>query len=364
MDNTKVKRYTRIKYTVAIVDMALMLVMLALFQLSGAAAWLRDLLSSGVSAQGALIFLYLLVIFFFYSFLEFPLTVYRSYIVEHQFGLSKEKFGSWFLDLLKAEALSFILFAVLIEVFYIFLRNFAVGWWWMSAAFWIFVSVVIARIFPVVVIPLFFKYKPIGDEGLKKRILDLSSKMGVKVLDLYEIDFSKKSTKANAGLVGLGKSKRVIFTDTLLGEYSPDEIEVVMAHEFAHYKLRHLMKLVALSASLTVLIFYLFSLIGPAIFGRSNLLISDIAGIGIWLFLFMVFQIALTPLVNAISRKMEKNADLMALEYTKNSAAFVSMMEKLTEQNMSESRPGLLAKIFFYDHPPAEERIALAKEKR
>jgi STE24 endopeptidase len=364
MDENKVKRYTRIKYTTAIFDIMLMLVILALFQLSGAAVMLRNGILHFVPNGPLMILAYIFVIYVLYSLLEFPLTVYRSFIVEHEFGLSSQKFGPWFSDLVKAEGLSFIVFAMLIEVFYAFMGYFPVQWWWMSAIFWIFVSIVIARIFPVVVIPLFFKYKTIGDESLKGRILDLSIMMGVKVLDVYEIDFSKKSTKANAALVGLGKSKRVIFTDTLLGKYSPDEIEAVMAHEFAHHKLHHLIKLVVMSSGVTAAIFYMFSKIGPDIFTRLGLAISDVAGLGIWLFLFMVFQIILTPILNFISRNMEKNADLQALKYCNSGDAFVSMLEKLTEQNMSERKPGFLAKIFFYDHPPVDERIALAKEDK
>jgi STE24 endopeptidase len=364
MDEGKVKRYTRIKYTVAILDIVLLLVMLTLFQLSGLAVALQGWISRISSSQPIVIFLYIFTSYILYSFISFPLALYRSYIVEHQFGLSSEKFSSWLKDLVKAEALSIALFALLIETFYFFLRHYPAGWWWMSAIFWIFLSIVIARIFPVVIIPLFFKYKSVEDEALKKRVMELSGKMGVKVLDVYEIDFSKKSTKANAALVGLGRSKRVIFTDTLLGKYAPEEIEAVLAHEFAHHRLNHLAKLVVLSASATLATFYIFSRIGPSIFSRFDIAVYDIAGLAVWLFLFMAFQIILTPIQNFVSRRMEKNADLQALKYTGNKNAFISMLEKLGEQNLSERKPSVLAKILFYDHPPMEERIALAREAK
>lgn len=361
MDDNKVKQYTRIKYTIAIADILVSLAIVLLFQFSGAAVLLREWLSSTISNAPALIFFFMLASFAIYSLITFPLSVYSSYIVEHDFGLSKERFGSWFNDLLKASALSFVMLVILVEVFYMFQRLSPSGWWWMSACFWIFVSVVIARIFPVVIIPIFFKYKPVQDEELKKRVMDLSGKMGLSVLDVFEIDFSKKSTKANACLVGIGKSKRVIFTDTLLAKYSPDEVEAVLAHEFAHHKLKHLLKLVLLSAGATILMFYLFFKIGPVTFDHFGLKLDDIAGLPIWIFFSMVFQMLLLPLQNYLTRNMERNADAMALKFTGNSAAFVSMLEKLGEQNMSERKPTKLAKIFFYDHPPLDERVAMAR---
>lgn len=361
MDNNKVKRYTRIKYTIAITDIFLSLAIVLLFQLSGASVLLREWISTGVSNAPVLIFIFMLISFTVYSLITFPLSLYSSYIVEHNFGLSKEKFSSWFKDLLKSMALSFIMIVILVEVFYMLLRMSPSGWWWMSALFWIFVSVVIARIFPVVIIPLFFKYKPVEDGDLKKRVMDLSGRMGLNVLDVFEIDFSKKSTKANAGLVGIGKSKRVIFTDTLLAKYSPDEVEAVLAHEFAHHKLKHLIKLVLLSSGATILMFYLFSKIGPATFARFGLKLDDIAGLPIWIFFSIVFQMLLLPLQNYLTRNMERNADIMALKFTGNAPAFAAMLEKLGEQNMSERKPSKLAKIFFYDHPPLEERVELAR---
>jgi STE24 endopeptidase len=361
MDDNKVKHYTRIKYTIAIGDIFLNLAIMLLFQFSGASVLLREWLSSGISNAPALIFLFMLVSFSIYSLATFPLSLYSSYIVEHNFGLSKEKFGSWLGDFLKSSALSFIMIVILVEVFYAFLRFHPTGWWWMSACFWIFISVVIARIFPVVIIPIFFKYKPVQDEALKGRVMDLSGRMGLSVLDVFEIDYSKKSTKANAALVGLGKSKRVVFTDTLLARYSPEEVEAVLAHEFAHNKLKHMIKLVAMSAGATIVMFYLFSKTGPVVFERFGLKLDDIAGLPIWILFSMIFQMILLPLQNYLTRNMERNADIMALKFTGNSAAFVSMLEKLGEQNMSERKPTLLAKIFFYDHPPLEERVALAR---
>ena len=353
--------YSRIKHSLAVIDIIYLLALLAILQYSPLAVLLGQWLK-GFSANGPVtVFLYCLIISSVYAIFEFPLAYYRSYAVEHAFGLSTEKFFSWLSDAVKSSVLSFLFFAILMEIFFAILRNYPQQWWWMCGASWMFLSVIMARIFPVLIIPLFFKYKRIEDEALRGRILALSGRMSIKILDVYEINFSKKSTKANAALVGMGRSKRVILTDTLMGKFTPDEIEVILAHEFGHFKLRHLIKRVAMNAFIILATFYCFFKFAHIAFDSFAIKLSDISGLGIWMFLFTIFQIILIPLTNWISRNMERNADRKALEFSPNREAFVSMMKKLAEQNLSEGKPSLLVKIFFYDHPPIDERIAFAK---
>lgn len=359
----KVKRYARIRYTVAIADTLYLLALLVIFQVSGLSVDLRTSLSAFFQNDIALIFFYSLAIYIFYLILNFPVVFYRSFMVEHQFDLTRQKFPQWFSDFLKGNALSFIFFLILTESFYYFLRQYPGDWWWITSSFWIFLSVIISRIFPVLIIPIFFKYKRVEDEDLRKRILALSEKMRINLLDIYEIDFSKKSLKANAALVGLGRSKRVILTDTLKGKFSHEEIEVILAHEFAHSRLRHMIKLIMISAAGTLAAFYLAFKASPAIFANLNLNITDIAALPMWLILSNIFEFVSTPAINYLSRKMESNADRLALEYSKNPAAFISMMEKLTEMNLSERRPHPVIKFLYYDHPPVDERIAMARKR-
>lgn len=360
-DEKRVQRYARIRYAFAIADFAYLLALLAILQFSGLAAWLSVKIQSLSANYTVAIFMYISAIFSLYFILDLPLSFYRSFIVERRFGLSSEKFLSWFRDVVKSQVLSFAFFLITMELFLFFLKACPGDWWWITASSWILISVILARIFPVLIIPLFFKYKKLENEGLRERILALSERMGIKVLDLYEIDFSKKTVKANAGLVGLGRSKRVILTDTLRGKFSDDEIEMILAHEFAHSKLKHLVKLSALNAALTFLIFYLFFKAGYLVFNSFGLAMTDIAGLGVWIFLFAFIQVFFIPAINWISRNMERNADIFALRFGGKTEAFITMLEKLTEQNLSERKPSLVVKIFFFTHPPVEERLALAR---
>ena len=356
----RVKKYSRIKYTLAIIGFVYMLCILALFQFSGFAVWLRAGVSGVFANQVLLIFFYSFILFLLYSILDFPLEFYRSYKVEHRFGLSTEKFPHWLVDQIKEFLVGFLIFIILIEGFFYFLRNNPDSWWWISGFFWIFFSIILARLFPVLIIPLFFKYKRIQNEDLRQRIFNLANKMKISILDVYEIDFSKKTTKANAALVGLGKSKRVVLTDTLKDKYSLEEIEVILAHEFAHFQLKHAIKMIVLNAAVTLLIFYILFRFANLVFNRFNLDLADIAGLNIWIFCFVVFQVFLIPILNWISRNMERNADRLAIRFSGLKDAFISMMEKLSQQNLAERKPALWIKILFFDHPPVDERIEMA----
>jgi STE24 endopeptidase len=191
----------------------------------------------------------------------------------------------------------------------------------------------------------------------------LAEKMKVKILDCFEIDFSKKTLKANAAFVGFGNTRRVLLADTLKDKYSHDEIEVILAHEFSHYRLKHIFKLIAINSLVTIFIFYIIFKTNTtvlSIFRFDSL--TDLAALPIVFLYFMIFGIILGPLENYLSRLFEKNADRMSLEITGLKDAFISTMEKLSAQNLADRNPHPLIKFIFFDHPSIEERIKMARE--
>jgi STE24 endopeptidase len=193
--------------------------------------------------------------------------------------------------------------------------------------------------------------------------MSLAKKMQVKILDCFEINFSKKTLKANAAFVGWGATKRVLLADTLKGKYTPDEIEVILAHEFAHYKQRHLLKLIFVNSAAISISFYLIFRtreVSLSLFGLSSL--SDIASLPVILIYFVLLGIIMQPFENYISRRLEKNADKLALKVTGLKEAFISTMDKLAAQNLADRNPRPIIKFFFFDHPSIDERIAMAKK--
>jgi len=357
------KNYSRQRYTLSIIGTFYSLALLIIFAASGLSKTLEQALFGILSRHYLVLPAYLLAISLAYYLLDFPLNFYGSYSLEHKFSLSKERFRNWCIDQFKAGVISYCIALVLIFAFYYILGHNPQYWWLAISLFWIFFSLVLARLTPIIIIPLFFKYKKLSDEDLRSRIMHLAEKMKVKIIDCFEIDFSKKTLKANAAFVGMGKTRRVILADTLKDKYSADEIEVILAHEFAHYRLKHLWKLVIFNSSVTIILFYLIFLTSHfalEIFSLNSL--SDFAALPVILIYFLLFGLVTQPLGNFFSRKLEKNADKMALSVTGKKEAFISMMNKLAEQNLADRKPHPIIKFFFFDHPPIDERISLTKK--
>src|SRR3989338_4122894 len=336
----KAKKYSSLKYTFNILDTACLLALLLIFTGLGISKIIAQRLLNLTASYYIIVPLYLLVISIFYYALSFPLNFYSSYILEHKFRLSKQKIQDWLKDQVKGGVIFYIISIILSASFYYILKHFKYSWWWVVCITWIFFSLILARLTPIVIIPLFFKYKKLSNDILRERIMNLANKMRVKILDVFEIDFSKKTLKANAAFVGIGNTKRVILGDTLKDKYSDDEIEVILAHEFAHYKLKHLLKLILINSLVTILAFYVIFKTSDDVlrlFGLSSL--SDIAALPVLIMSLVVFGIVMQPFQNYISRRLEKNADKMALSVTGLKGAFVSMMEKLSNQNLADRSP-------------------------
>ena len=229
------------------------------------------------------------------------------------------------------------------------------------AAFWFFATVVLAKVAPNLIIPLFFKYSPV-DESLKERIMTLSEKCGIKILDVYKIDFSKKTKKMNAAVVGLGGSRRVIVADNLLENFNEREIEGVLAHEFGHHRMRHMLRLLSfgfVSIFFSMYILYLASGRIAVLMNAEN--IHDIRIFPAFMLVLVLAALVTMPLQNWFSRRLERDADLFALKAIGDNEVFISLMKKLAEKNLADPDPPKLVEIFFYDHPPISERIRLAE---
>ena len=359
----RARQYSTHKYILAIANTVYLLILLLAFAGSGLSRILEQIISVFAHSRYQLIPLYLLAIGLLYYLLDAPFNLYQSYILEHKFNLSRQKISDWFKDQLKEGLISYVICLILISAFYYILAHNPGSWWLIISLFWIFLSLILAKLTPVIIIPLFFKYRKLSDETLRERIMALAEKMKVKLLDCFEIDFSRKTVKANAAFAGWGKTRRVILADTLKDKYSYEEIEVILAHEFAHYRLGHIFKLILANALATVIIFYVIFITNIyvlALFDLSSL--SDISALPVVLAYFVIFGIVMQPFQNYISRKFERDADRMALDVTGMKEAFISMMDKLASQNLADRNPHPLVKFFFFDHPPVAERIAMAKE--
>jgi len=212
--------------------------------------------------------------------------------------------------------------------------------------------------------PLFFSFRPLAREELRQRLLALSRRAGVAVTDASEWKLSDRTKKANAALTGLGRTRRILVSDTLLTGYSDDEIEVILAHELGHQVHRDIWRGIAVQAAVVGAGFFAASRVMAALAGRLGWHgIADVAGLPVLLLTAGLLSLVLLPAVNAASRAMERAADRFAIELTGNAAAFATAMERLADQNLSEEHPSRFARWMFYTHPPVKERIESARRQ-
>ncbi|MBU1998724.1 MAG: M48 family metalloprotease [Candidatus Omnitrophica bacterium] len=251
------KDYSIQGYILSLAELVYLLVFLLLFQGLGFSARLAKFSTSITFHNSLSLLIYLFWLTIIYYLVGFPLFLYHSFIRERRFGLSGQKLSAWLKDQLKSLFIMYLVAGISLEVFYYFLRLTPVYWWLIVSFFWILLNLLMARIAPQVIIPLFFKCSKLEHGVLRERIVKLAAKMGVKIVDVFEIDFSKKTYKANAAFVGLGSSQKVLLADTLKEKFSDYEVEVIVAHEFAHYLRGHLLKLIVINSCTAIVCFYL-----------------------------------------------------------------------------------------------------------
>lgn len=292
--------------------------------------------------------------------LTLPLSFYSSFILEHRYQLSNQSLAAWAWRQIKGYLVGGVLGLVLLYGFYALLL-FTQPWWLWAALAWLVVSLVLGQLLPVVVLPLFFKVTRLQDDALQQRLARLAEGTGLTLEGVYRLDLSADTRKANAALAGLGRTRRVLLGDTLLNNFSPEEIEVVFAHEVGHHVHRHIPKLVVLSVVLALAGFWLVDLIGGALAMRLGYTsFTDPAALPLVLVVLSLFGLLLSPLQNAISRHFERQCDRYALERTRLSDAYRAAFIKLAQLNKSDPDPHPLAVWLFHDHPPIRERVAMA----
>jgi STE24 endopeptidase len=357
------KKYSQIKNILFGVELVLTLLFLYIMATQGPSVWIRNFVEEVSRNPWVQTAVYFLVFGAVYAAVTFTLDMFQGFSLEKKFSLSTQTFGGWLLDYSKKLLVGGMIFFILVEVLYLFLRHFAATWWIWTAVFWILFTIVLSRVAPVLILPLFFKIKPLADKDLYARLTSLAFKCDTAVKGVYEMDMSKKTVKANAALAGLGKTRRIILGDTLLKEFTHDEIEAVLAHELGHHKKGHIMKLLVFGAAANFLGFYIVSLVFNSLSWHLNLRgIYDLAGFPFLLLIFFFFALIMMPVQNGLNRAFEREADRFALEITGNPDAFISMMGKLGDQNLADREPNRLIEIFLYAHPPIGKRLKAAEE--
>ncbi len=353
------KKYNNIKLTVSIVNGILTFLLLLLFVWGGYSKQLVNYISGLTNNSYVILILYVVVLSVLFTIIFFPLSYYSEYYLEHKFKLSNQTFFGWLWENTKETLVGAVIGIPLLLAFYYVLNTFGDLWWLPFAILLFFVSVVLAKIVPVFILPLFYKIKPIENDDLKEKIIKLSKDANMKIENIFQFNMSKNTKKANAAFTGLGKTKKILLGDTLLDEFTNDEIETVIAHELGHYKHKHIIKNLIIGTLSSFITLYLLALLysnSLSWFGFEN--ISDIAALPILALWGMLLGILQAPLTNILSRKFEYEADEYSVKVTNKPEVFIGTLEKLNEQNLGDKEPHPFVEWFFYSHPSIKKRIA------
>ena len=358
------KEYARVRRRFMLIDLLIGFILLLSWISLGWAVWLRDWIFSWTELSWLAVLVFGLIFGLMFTLLDLPLASYTGYTLPHRYHQSNQTLIGWWSDLLKSLLLSGLIGAFTLEVIYLILRSVPQTWWVWTGGFLLLFNVVIANLAPILLFPIFYKFKPLGEDyhDLQERLIQLAEKAGTRVKGVFHFDMSRRTKAANAGLTGLGNTRRIIIGDTLLNEFSHDEIETILAHELGHQRNHDIPLGMILNSTLTMGGLYLTSLglnWGVAYLGYQS--ISDIAALPLFALSLGIFGLVTMPISNGFSRWRENLADDFALNMTGKGEAYASALTRLSNQNLAEVDPAPWVEIILHSHPALQKRIKKAR---
>ena len=348
-------KYENISRKLLLLELTLTAIILLAILFSGIFVRLNTVLDS---PRPWIISVYLVLLLIIPAIISAPISYYSEFVLGRRFGLSTQSFKSWAVDKMKSGLLTLALGLIMIIFIYWMLEIAPQLWWVWSGCFLVLLVIVIARLTPTLLIPIFYKLEPLQDAGLEDRLRRLCDRAGTTVMGIFTMNLSSKSTTANAMLAGIGNTRRIILTDTLLQTYTAGEIEVILAHELGHHLHRDIVKLIVLQSLVIFLGLFIVHLVltgAAGFFGYQSP--GNPASLPLLVTVLAVYNAIVTPVINAYSRSIESAADAAAIELTANPAEFISAMTRLVDQNLSVASPKRWVELLFYSHPPYNKRI-------
>jgi STE24 endopeptidase len=359
----KATRYHRLRRRASVLNAGLGAIFLIILLVSG---WSASLRSAAAQLAGGMfigtITIYVLILALLHDVIQLPLAFYEGITLERRYGLSTESTARWWKDHVKGWAIGTGLgLGAAIGVWSLIRWN-AESWWLAAALVFSLVVVALAQLAPVVLLPLFYEVKPVEREALAVRLAALAERAGTPVLGTFEWRLSDRTKKANAALAGLGRTRRILLSDTLLAAYSDDEIEVILAHELAHHVHHDIWRAIVFETALIAIGFYVSDAVLASWSGSFGAMgKTDVAALPLLLLTMAGVSLVLMPLRNALSRSHERRADRFALAMTRNLDAFVTAMKRLAAKNLAEEEPSPIVEALFHSHPSISARISAAR---
>jgi STE24 endopeptidase len=356
----KAADYTRTLVRFGALTIVFDTVLLLIFTVGGGIQWLSDAssgLTNSLLLQGVSVIVLVLIL---QSILEMPFDLYRTFNIEARFGFNKMTLKLYLLDAAKGTLLGAALGLPLLIAVLWMMSAMDDLWWLYVWGVWVTFNLLLLFIYPTYIAPMFNKFEPLQDEAQKLRIESLLARCGFESSGLFVMDGSKRSSHGNAYFTGFGKTKRIVFFDTLLQRLTPGEIDAVLAHELGHFKHRHVIKRIAFTFAISLGFLWLLAQLLHADWFYAGLGVhTQSTAIALLLFFMAlpVFTFLLHPLASAYSRKHEFEADAYAAQQT-DANELVNALVKLYQDNAKTLTPDPLYATFYESHPPAPIRIA------
>ena len=357
----KAADYTRARLRLGAVDLLVNAAWILALTLGGGLQWLygqwTGLADAGSIVQGTA---FLATLTLLGAVIELPATLYRTFVIEARFGFNKMTPALFVSDTLKSLALSALIGLPVVAAVLWLMSAMGTHWWWAVWLFWLVFNLLVLLIWPTFIAPLFNRFTPLEDERVRGRVDALLARCGFRSNGLFVMDGSRRSAHGNAYFTGFGKSKRIVFFDTLLNTLEPLEVEAVLAHELGHFKRRHVTKRLVLMATVMLALLWLLSALMHAPWFFAGLGVeaqSTAMALALFMIALPVFSFPFSPLMSAWSRKHEFEADSYASEQS-DAGALISALVKLYRDNASTLTPDPLYSRIYDSHPPATIRIA------
>lgn len=360
--NKLAKKYERQKLLLSLTETALSVILLVVIIFGSFSVDLRNRVLAYADNPYLQLLLFSLALGLIFTVLSLPFSFISGFWLEHRYQLSNQTMAAWIREKLKGMLVGVVLGLPILLIFYYFLLNFPNTWWlWTATVLFVF-SILIGRIAPTLIFPLFYKFEHLDDEVLKKRMENLAQQGNFYLEGLYRFNMSKTTKKANAAFTGLGKSRRIILGDTLIEKFTPDEIEAVFAHEVGHYVHKHLWKGVAVGTlSSYASLFIAFTLYNYWVAHMNFSGPADLAALPMLSLILTVLSLVISPLNNIQSRYHERQADRYALTHSSNPVAFLRALKKLADTNLTDESPHPLIEYLFHSHPSISRRLQFAE---
>jgi STE24 endopeptidase len=364
----EVKAYGRLELLCSLADKSLdiaYLTVAAFLLATPFDEWLQNhpLLARNWSLRLVAMFLAVMLI---HVAVSFPLSLYSGHFLEHHFHLSTQTFGQWLWRYAKRNLLAIALSLVMVLGLYWLIWTTGAWWWLVAAAAFFAVSILLGQLAPVLILPLFYRIEKLDAPEIADRLARLANAAGMSIEGVYRMELSSETVKANAMLAGLGRTRRVLLGDTLLSSFSPDEIEVVFAHEVGHHVHRHIRSMIVAGLFYSTAGFWICNwlLTRSAVHGGAvDYAHLPVATLPLLLLILTLFGTLLEPFQNLLSRRFERQADRYALDRTKLKDAYLAAFRKLARLNKDDPSPHWLDVFLFHSHPPVAERLAMAQEE-